>query len=74
MASLLFSQEANYETVLRFDCKMSIQWEPKSRRFVYSDGWQMGFANKYYSAGTFEVRPRGDFSPVMTTTLFRSSG
>ena len=37
------------QTLLRFDCKLSLNWQPIVNRFVVIDG-----DSKYYSRGTFE--------------------
>lgn len=42
-----------YESVLRFECKMAIQYEASVQRFVFDDAEKN---IKYFTACTFEVR------------------
>ena len=39
----------SYQTVARFDCKMTLGFEPSSGRFLFDDG-----VAQYFSACTFE--------------------
>ena len=43
-------QATTYETVLRFECKMALQYVPNFNRFVFDD-----LTTKYYSSCQFEV-------------------